>query len=196
MTFVGVRTGNHIVRHPIHGVFMRCVSVLAVIALCGCASSGAPSSHTQTISVEGAGSLHINSNSAAVTKAVPFPIDRAWRVMPGVFDSLGIPITRLDAANHTIANEGAKTRIKLKSTALSTYIDCGASQIGPNADSYDVFYTVTTQITSTGPNAATVSTLLEASARPLSFAQEYSRCSSKGVLEARIADLVRAKLQG
>lgn len=174
---------------------MRCIPILAVVAVCGCASAGQSSSSTQTVSVEGAGSLRINSNATAVTKDVPFPLDRVWRLMPAVFDSLGIPITRIDPATHMIANEGAKARQRLKGVAFSQYFECGASQIGPNADSYDIFYTVTTQVTTTGPASARIATLVEASARPVSFAQEYSRCTSKGTLEAKIADLVRSKLQ-
>jgi hypothetical protein len=174
----------------------RSVVLLALVALCGCASSGSTNTRTQTVSVEGAGSLRINSSADVVKKSVAFPMDRVWRVLPAVFDSLGIPITRLDAASHTIANEGAKGRLRLKGVSFSTYIDCGATQIGPNADSYDIFYTVTTQSTSTGPNSTTVSTVFDAAARPVSFSQEYSRCTSKGVLEAKIAELVRAKLQG
>lgn len=172
------------------------IPILAVVVLCGCASGGQTSSSTQVVSVEGAGSLRINSNATAVTKDVPFALDRVWRLMPAVFDSLGIPITRIDPATHTIADEGAKGRQRLKGVMFSQYFECGASQIGPNADSYDIFYTVTSQVTSTGPNGSRISTLVEASARPVSFAQEYSRCTSKGTLEAKIADLARAKLQG
>ena len=173
---------------------MRCATILAVLALCGCASSGSSSGRTQTLSVEGAGSLRINSSAEVVTKTVAIPIDRVWRVLPAVFDSLGIPITRLEAPTHTIANEGAKGRLRLKGVAFSTYIECGTTQIGPNADSYDIFYTVTTQVKSTGPNSSTISTVFDAAAKPVSFSQEYNRCSSKGTLEAKIADVVRAKL--
>ena len=38
-------------------------------------------------------------------------------------------------------------------------------------------------------------TTFEAMARPIAFSREYSRCSSKGVLEKRLADAVKAQLQ-
>jgi len=168
--------------------------VLALVVVCGCASSGSSASRTQTLSVEGAGSLRVNAGAEAVVKPIAYPMDRVWRVLPAVFDSLGIPVTRLDAASHTIANEGAKGRVKLKGVYFSNYIDCGATQIGQNADSYDIFFTLTTQVKSTGPNSATVSTLFDAASKPVTFNQDYSRCSSKGILEDKIAALVRAKL--
>ncbi len=40
-----------------------------------------------------------------------------------------------------------------------------------------------------------VETMFEAMAKPVSFSREYSRCTSRGVLETRLADAVKAQLR-
>ena len=40
----------------------------------------------------------------------------------------------------------------------------------------------------------TITTLVQASARPMTVSGDYSRCSSKGTLEQRIVDVVKARL--
>ena len=115
-------------------------------------------------------------------------------MLPSVFDSVAIPITTLDPAHKTIGNSGYKIRQRLGKVTLSRYLDCGNTQIGPNADSYDVFLSVITTVTPEGKSGATLTTAVDAQARPVSFNQAYSHCSSKGGIEMRIADLVTARL--
>jgi hypothetical protein len=52
---------------------------------------------------------------------------------------------------------------------------------------------VRTQVRPNGTDASSVSTLVEAMAKPIAFNQDYSRCSSTGQLEARLADVIKAK---
>jgi hypothetical protein len=125
---------------------------------------------------------------------VPFTVDEVWRVLPAVYDSLAIPTALFDAKTHVISNQGSKVRQRLGKVPLSRYIECGTTQIGPNAESYDVQLSVTTRVDPGTPTGARISTTVESAAKPVAFSQEYSRCSSKGELELRIADLVKARL--
>jgi hypothetical protein len=49
--------------------------------------------------------------------------------MSPAYDSLGIPLTVLDATTHTIGNEGLKARRRIGKTASFTgdYIKCGTT---------------------------------------------------------------------
>lgn len=125
---------------------------------------------------------------------VPYAIDRVWRVLPTAYDSLKIPLTAVDPGKHYLGNEGMKIRQRLGAVSLSTYIDCGQAQIGPSADSYDVYLNVTTTAKVISPTETQIATTVESAARPLSFSQEYSNCSSKGTLEARISEIVANRL--
>ncbi|MEP7002231.1 MAG: hypothetical protein ABI969_17210, partial [bacterium] len=78
----------------------------------------------------------------------------------------------------------------------SRFIDCGTTQIGENADTYDVYLTVVSQLEENKTSGlAILHTTFEAMARPIAFSREYARCSSRGELEKRIANAVKAQLQ-
>ena len=125
---------------------------------------------------------------------MPYPADNIFRILPSVYDSLGIPVAMLTPTTRTIGNPSFKTRQRLGKVIMSRFLDCGNTQIGPNADSYDVVISITSHVESTGPAESTVTTNFEAQARPATFNQAYNRCSSKGVLETRLTDIIKARL--
>lgn len=178
---------------------MRRFAILSVATLCACAGATNQSSTAATARVTGAGGMPtatmnvVNTTTASVTR-VEAPIDRVWRLMPGAYDSLKIPLTTLDAGKHFIGNEGMKIRQKLGNVFLSNYIDCGQAQIGPSADSYDVYLNVTTLLRAVSPTETEVATTVDAAAKPLQFAQEYSRCNTKGTIEEAISKIVAARI--
>ena len=139
------------------------------------------------------GSLTISPVTDASNHSLTSSVDDAWLQLAHVYDSLAIPKVLIDPKTHTISNQGQKIRQRLGRTSLSRFIECGTTQIGPNADSYEVFLTVTTHLAAEGAGSR-LSTTVEAVARPLTFNQTYSRCSTKGVLETRIADALKARL--
>ncbi len=180
---------------------MRFLGVLAAVAVCGCASSGGSVGSTrpmtQDISTGGVGGtdrLTVGSSAGPNTNTLEYAADRVWKVLPAVFDSIGVPVTHLDAASKSIGNDGFKTRQRLGKARMSLYFDCGTTQIGPNADSYDMFITLLIQVQPSGTGSRLV-TSLEASSRPITFSQAYSRCDSRGKLEARILEVIRAQLK-
>jgi len=172
------------------------VVTLSVAALSACSSNppigGAPA--PETIRVSGAGSVTVTSNATAGVSIVAAPIARVWRLLPMVYDSVGLRVATLDSARHLIANGDTKLRRQLGGVPLSRFLDCGQTQIGYNADSYEVVLTVQTQLQSDPSGATTVRTLVTAVSKPVAFSQEYSNCSSTGKLESRVSDVIRAKL--
>jgi hypothetical protein len=181
----------------------RCAALLAV-ALVACASTGTSSTSSgspgvaQSVTVQGAtgvGSVRVSTSNDAHVTSVPFPVPDVWRALLAAYDSLGIPITSVNEKTHVVANEGFKLRQRLGKTSLSRYLDCGATQIGANADSYDVHFAITSRVVEGAPGAASISTTVEAAAKPITFAQDYSRCITRGTLETRLVDLVKAQLR-
>ena len=69
-----------------------------------------------------------------------------WRALPAVFDSLEVPVSRIDPVEHVFGNEGVRIRKRIGGEAISRYFDCGTTQIGPNADSYDVMLILLTTL--------------------------------------------------
>jgi uncharacterized lipoprotein len=172
------------------------VVALSVAAVSACSSNppidSAPA--PETIRVSGTGSVTMTSNATAGVSIVAAPIARVWRLLPMVYDSVGLHVATLDSARHLIANGDTKLRRQLRGVPLSRYLDCGQTQIGYNADSYEVVLTVKTQLQSDPSGATTVRTLVTAVSKPVAFSQEYSSCSSTGKLESRVSDVIRAKL--
>lgn len=177
------------------------IATLSLVALAACSSAATtadPSApRVQTIRAEGmGGSLKI---VGGVTDASSTPLnvaaDDAFQVMPLVYDSLSIPKTWLEPKQFMISSQGFKVRARLGKTSLSRYIDCGSTQIGANADSYDVYMTVTSKLAANGKDGSVLSTTVEASAKPLSFNQAYQHCSSRGELERRIGLLAKEFLR-
>lgn len=180
----------------------RLLPVLLFAVVAGCASGPVPDTTTalppQTIRVGAGGSggrATINATTTSSFVTVPHPIGDVWSVVPSAYDTLGITKAVIDPGEHFVSNAGVKIRQRLGGTPLSRFIECGTTQIGPNADSYEVFLTVSTQITPAAGGQSNIASIVEAAAKPLNFAQEYARCSSKGVLEQRIADAIKLRLR-
>ena len=182
---------------------MSRIAVCAVAGALACASAGGIPERPpeQSVQVSGAlgsasnGRVLLTNNSVPSTTSVQATADAIWKVLPGVLDELGIPITLVDPPTNTIGNRGFTAHRRLANTPLSRYIDCGTTQIGPNADSYDVYITFFVQVHRESDVSATVVTGFDASAKPAAFPGDYSSCSSKHLLETRIVDGVKARLK-
>ena len=143
----------------------------------------------------GTSSVALGGNDPSIVSKVPYPVDKVWKTLPVVFDSLGIPVSTLEPNGRKIGNEAFKLRGRLKGVALSRYIDCGNStQIGPNADSYEVVLTMIAEVRPAEAGSTSVRHTFSALARPVNFSQDYSACASKGTLESRFTALLSAAL--
>ena len=179
---------------------MRLIAVIATVSLAACASSGTSGVKpvTETVRVvgpSGTSQMSMTAMDASNVHALPYSLEKVWRLLPAVFDSLGVPIATMDPVKRTVGNTAFKIRGRLKGVPLSRYIDCGNStQIGPNADSYDVNLVLLADVRSAGAAASSLTLTFEAVARPATFAQDYSQCSSKATLETRFLDILKARL--
>lgn len=179
---------------------MRAGTLLCTLVLVGCASSGGTGSApaSQTMRVVGPSATQSIAMSGgpetSSSRTLPYSVEQVWRALPAVLDSLGIPIQTIDPAKRVIGNSGFKLRGRLKNVPLSRYIDCGnSSGTGPNADTYEVHMAILAAVQGEG-NSSTVSLSFEAIGKPVNFAQDYSTCGSKAVLESRLFDLLAGRL--
>jgi hypothetical protein len=174
--------------------------LLSLLGACGgSASSAAPSpvSSAPISRPTGAGNMRVTASDPSTVHILPYQPDQVWRALPGVFDSLGIEVADLDPAKRMIGNTRFKVRGRLKNVPLSRYIDCGTStQVGPNADSYDVSISLLAEVRPAESSGSTrLTAIFDALAKPGNFAQDYSQCSSKGALETRFIDILNARLK-
>jgi hypothetical protein len=181
-------------------MFARRSVVVLCIASAACASpnsSSSPAPAVETIRVPTAtpgGTASLTTTTAANIWTVSRPIDRVWLVLAPAFDSLQIPLTTVDPTTHTIGNGDLRVRRRLGAESLRTYLNCGNTQGAPNAETFDIRLSVMAQLTPDGPGATTITTTIQAMARPASVSGEFIRCSSTGTLETRLGDIVAARL--
>jgi hypothetical protein len=179
---------------------MRIVVLTVVAALMGCSSSSvvqsAPAPETVRVIGGGSGAIAMGMSATPAdsrTATIAAPIADVWRVLPAVYESLNIPLSTVDSLTHSIGNAGFNIRRRLGSVPLVRLIDCGTTQGGPSAETYDIHMAVSSQVHA-GDAGTIISTTVEPMGKPAAFSGEYIRCSSTGVLESRIADAVKARL--
>ena len=179
----------------------RILRLSAIALVAGCASangSGTPAADVmQTVRVStGSGGSMIASTVASTASniaTVNIPVNVAWAVLPWVYDSLGIKVSVADQASHVFGNRTLKLRRQLGTIALSKYINCGNAQGGPSADTYEVQASILTQLLPDTTGGTRVVTTVETSGRPVMLSGDYANCSSKGLLEQRIVELIKAR---
>jgi len=125
--------------------------------------------------------------------AIAKPINAVWLAMPGVFDSLQIPLATVDPTTHTIGNGGLQLRRRLGTTPLQEYLNCGTTQGAANTDTYDVRMSVVSKLVASADGGTTLTTTVQGMGRPISTSGDFLRCSSTGTLEIRLGEIARAR---
>jgi DNA-directed RNA polymerase beta' subunit len=179
----------------------RLLIAALVPALSGCSSatrSGpeAPPS-TVTTRIEGTvGATHLSrtNNAAASRVAIARPVRDVWEVMPDVYKELSIPVELLVPHEHRIGIEALRIRRKLGDLPLHRVLDCGGTPGAPNAETYEVTMVVLTQLSSPSAGETVLATLVQGTARSPNFGGAEVACTSNGVLEKRMEEVVRARL--
>jgi hypothetical protein len=179
---------------------MRLAMLVSLAAVAACSSpsviQSAPAPETVRIGGGGGGAITMGmsaSSADARATALSAPVADAWRVLPAAYESLSIPLSMIDSTTRQVGNSGFNVRRRLGSVPLVRLIDCGTTQGGPSAETYDIRLSVITHLKAEN-GGTTLSTTVEAMGKPVAFAGEYIRCSSTGVLESRLADAVKSRL--
>lgn len=77
---------------------------------------------------------------------------------------------------------------------LTKYIDCGSTQGGLSAETYEVVLSIHSQIQTVAPNTNRIRSTFQSYARPISISSEYRTCRSTGALEKSFGELLRKRL--
>ncbi len=177
---------------PGHAFLMLCSA--GVVA---CSAAVTPTHRPESTYIPGAGVMSVSGENGTIAVTIGAPLQTVWRALPLAFDSTGVSLTLIDPKKHLMANEGFKIRQKLGRERLSAYFECGTTQVGPNADSYELYLTVHSYLEPLkGDSTRTRMTVaITGAAKPLQFSQDYSRCTSKTTLERKMLDVVAGLVQ-
>jgi hypothetical protein len=172
---------------------------LGVAMAWACASSGPPSPtinpDVRIVTPQNEQAMSITSTVVEGAATVAAPIDKVWAVLTPAYDSLGIPLTAIDPATHSVGNGGVILHRKLGKTRLSEYINCGNSQGGPSADTYEVNLSISTRLAPALSGGTVVTTVVNAAGKPASLSGDYIPCASTDGLETRLVRTIEAQLK-
>ena len=183
---------------------IRPVLIAALLVAAGCASSGsssAPASATvQTTTPIVGGSSDMNglrtttSTITAATTRFPYSVEQVFGVLASAYSELKIPVTTMVSKDHVLGNDDFRSRRAVGSMPMRRLLDCGGTTGDPNADSFEIFMSISSEVKADGPNEAVLATVFQASGRPVAFPGNDVRCTTSGELEAKIAAIVKQKL--
>jgi hypothetical protein len=173
---------------------MRPSALLTLIVIAACASGTGPLVTSTSAGAVLGTDIRTRQVEGQDVSTIDAAINPVWIVVAAAYDSIGIPITVIDSKQHTFGNQGFTLRGRLGKVPLSRYIVCGGAGtgFGANADSYEVYLAVLTRLRATDTTHTELITTVDAAARPASLSQPFSKCGSKGEIEARISALVQA----
>jgi hypothetical protein len=118
------------------------------------------------------------------------PRDAVWPLLPIVYEELGLPAPAADRSTWTVAVQNHTTSRRVGRARMSELIDCGMEATGAQADSHRIRLSVRTWLES-APDGTKVVTRVESVATPVDGRAGSFACSSRGELEARIANALR-----
>jgi hypothetical protein len=188
-----------------HVTLRRSVLLLACIApaLAACASTPPsplqdPVPRTSTVGVEtrsSRGEVIIRRDDFVAVNELQAPRAAAWQQLLEVWEEVGLPQPNVDARSFTLTVVQGTLHRSLGRERLSTYLNCGSSMSGLNADTHRVRLTVQALLEPSGTDASRLHVRVDATAQSLEGASAaLQQCTSKGTLEALITRRVRERL--
>jgi hypothetical protein len=132
-----------------------------------------------------------NAGPSSANALLQFPAARVWALVPAAYSVLSIPIIAVDTVGRAITGQ-VLARRTFADRPLRTFVDCGSSITGANANTYSVTIKLNTFVDVTAAESSRLRTLVEATG--ISGAGAQVRCSSTGDLELMILNRIQEGL--
>ena len=169
----------------------------ALVTACSSAGSNAPdvaaTPMATQIGLSSGGSVPLRQTveRVAINTDLRLRPDSVFGLLRGVYTGLGFA-PESDRKAMTVVVTSARIRRRLAGVPLQQYLDCGSKDNLPNAETYQIELTLTSQVLMLTDSTSRISTRVDAVAsNPLHGADNRTRCTSLGVLEKRIGDAVK-----
>lgn len=188
----------------------RAVFALAALSACAaCASGGGASPQVVQDPMAGTQAVtRIETNAGAaeirtvhvpdegLATPVPADADKAFSVLQGVYEGLGLKVNTLVSGTHVVGLRDGRAPRRVGGLPLSRLLECGTDVTGlANADAYAVTLTVLSRVDVVSPTSSVIQTQVVASARPRSISGTALRCGTSGRLEQAINDAVAERVR-
>jgi hypothetical protein len=168
-------------------------ALTAALALAGCASGNSVPAATindRILMTDQNGHVyHTTDMSTAQNFEVAAPPATTLAFLNQTYNDLHIPIATLSTESSQVGNKQFRVvGHSLAGHRLSLLLDCGVDpSVGVSrADAYDVTMSILSTAIGSGANGTTVTTDVEASARPIGVSGDALHCTTTGRLEDEI----------
>jgi hypothetical protein len=176
---------------------MRCLPLLGVLLVSGCASAGVglppePTVTTTTIA-GGTGPMELRTvpDAGGLGYSLTVPPREAWRLMRQVHEDLEIPIGILDDRAMVIGNPRLTLTRRFAGEPLASYFSCGVTG-GVAANNYRIEMSLLSTLTPAADGGTRVRTEVTATGRDPFGGNAPVQCASTYGLERKIAAAVAA----
>ncbi len=174
---------------------LRIVAIAALLAGAGCVSAPQEEDATamgglSTVNLAGFLTQQIANDVETIETTLPVELDLVWRVLPGVYQELGIPVATSNPQKRQLGNLQFEVQ-RVNGKRMNHFIDCGTSRTGPMANAYQVTLTVMTTLEAVEETGGTkMSSIVDGTAANRSTAGYPVPCTSRETLEELISDKV------
>jgi len=183
---------------------MRRSFVALAFILAGCASTSSTDPMIGS-SVQGpagdnptgtGGEFRLPADMVTASLEVPAGAEIAWPALKAVYEELKIPAPEVSEPTRTLRNLRFVVSRRLGGVRLSTYLDCGRSASGPNADSHRLELEIASRVVALGSGRSRVDTEMTGIGMNMEgTSNNRVLCTSNHQLEFRIAGRVREIVQ-
>lgn len=126
---------------------------------------------------------------------VTAPAESVWTALRASLEELAVPIGFEDRAAGEIGHAQARLYRRMGKQPLSSYLRCGSGLTGPNADRYQVFFSIVTFVQPMEGGRIGVAPYLTAHAvDPAASRSDGVLCTTTGRLEGALARALRERL--
>jgi len=173
------------------------VGILALVAMAGCASSGAQPPVTQrTVAVADGRVLQANEVRGS-EQQFDAPATTVWPALQAAYKAMGIEVVVNDPSTHRMGNTNFHTSGQWNGKSLSAYADCGSGPTGPRANTSRVYFSVITTVTALDAAHTKLSTDVNPVAVDMSGTTNARLdCGTTGEIETELYEHVKQALAG
>ena len=167
--------------------------IVVLLALAGAVPGAAQ--RTRVVVVVPGQLTQVLSDTMGTPYAVPFPAAEAFKALRAVYAELKLPTEVTDSSAGQVGTQMFYRQGSVGGRQISSYLSCGDSMTGPNADYYRVYMNIWSTLTPKGPGAVVLRTAYLAGAVNVTEgSRQPMPCESTGRLEVRIHQMLLKKL--
>jgi hypothetical protein len=133
--------------------------------------------------------------AVAVGVSVTAPANDVFTALQAVYKEMAIPEGTFEPAARTIGNQQFRVRRKLAGQPMTKWMDCGTASGQPNAETYDIQFSLISYVTVTDAKTSLLTTRVSGAGNDPAFGRgNQVMCNTQGNLEKYIEAQVKAKL--